>query len=211
MSFKYIKLYVLWILIYLPLIIFNYSQYDSSIFTSSITFVRKLLLTGSNPYSYHLWYLLEVPVACLLVYLRGRVNASVYLIWIIGLCFMFFGYWMENTTTLAGLFQKKIFETSNNGFTFGLGAFTTGMLLYPIKRYRITLAAIFLMILVFLYSVHGPFYSLLGGASIVLFSTYINLSAGVLYKKNEKLDYMDILYSLVSCILYYDFYYTWMD
>lgn len=182
-SFRYIKLYVLWILIYLPLIIFDYIHYDISIFVLSITFVRKLLLTGSNPYSYHLWYLLAVSVACLLVYLLGRVKASVHLIWIIGLCFMLFGYWMENTTTSAGIFYKKIFETSNNGFTFGLGAFTTGMLLYHIKRYWIALATMFLLISIYLYSIHGPFYSLLGGASIVLFSTNINLPVGALYKK----------------------------
>ena len=81
-SLKYFKLYVLWILVYLPLVIFEYIQYDGSIYLRSLTFVRKLLFTGSNPYSYHLWYLLAVAVACQLIYLLGKVKIPVYIIWI---------------------------------------------------------------------------------------------------------------------------------
>lgn len=93
-SLKYLRLYVLWVLVYLPLVIFELIQYDGSIYLRSITFVRKLLFTGSNPFSYHLWYLLAVAVACQLIYLLGKVQVPVYIIWIIGICFMGTGYWV---------------------------------------------------------------------------------------------------------------------
>lgn len=182
-AYKYFKLYIIWVLVYFPIIIFAYIQFDDSIFPLTITFVRKLLLTGSNPFSYHLWYLLAVAVACLIIYLLGKIKVSVFLIWIIGICLLGIGYWMENTTVAAGLFYKQIFETSNNGLTFGLGAFTTGMLLYRIERYKLAIATLLLLLSIFLYTIDGPFFSLLGGASFFLFSVNINLPDGTVYKR----------------------------
>jgi hypothetical protein len=127
--------------------------------------------------------LLAVAVACLQIYILGKVKASLYLIWIIGVSLMLVGYWMENTTAAAGLFFKNIFETSNNGFTFGLGAFTTGMLLYQIKRYSMAIATMLILLSIFLYAINGPFQILIGGASIFLFSTNIDLPEGNSYKK----------------------------
>jgi hypothetical protein len=182
-AFRYLKLYLLWVLVYLPLIIFDYIQNESNFFTISITFVRKLLLTGSNPFSYHLWYLLAVAVACLLIYLLGKAKVSMSIIWILGICLMLIGYWLENTTVTAGLIYKEIFESSNNGFTFGLAAFTTGMLLFVKKKYSMPIAIMLMVVSLFLYNIRGPFYSFFGGTSLFLFSVTIDLPESSLYKK----------------------------
>ena len=93
------------------------------------------------------------------------------------------GYWLESTEVAAGVIFKQIFETSNNGFTFGLGAFTSGMLLYKIKTHVIFISIILLLLSIILYTIDNPFYSLFGGSSLLLFSASLSLPVSSIYRK----------------------------
>ncbi len=67
LSVQYFRLYFVWVLIYLPLILFEYYHDGGLTVDNATKFLRKLLLTGSNPFSYHLWYLLAIATTCLLM------------------------------------------------------------------------------------------------------------------------------------------------
>lgn len=57
------------------------------------------------------------------------------------------------------------------------------MLIYQIKRHCIFISITLLLLSIFLYASHNPFYSLFGGASLLLFSASLGLPESSMYRK----------------------------
>jgi hypothetical protein len=170
LSVRYFRLYFVWVLIYLPLILFEYYHSGGLTVDNLTKFIRKLLLTGSNPFSYHLWYILAMATACLFMTLFHKLGISFKVIWLVGLILMFMGFYFMRSNNNIGTYYRSLFEGTGNGLTMGLGLFTTGMMLYKIKKNKLLIASLFLVISIFLYAQDLPYWQLLGGSSIFLFS-----------------------------------------
>lgn len=170
LSVRYFRLYFIWVLIYLPLILFEYYHSGGLTIDNLTKFLRKFLLTGSNPFSYHLWYILAIATACLFMAFFSKLRIPFKLVWLVGLILMFMGFYLMRSNNNIGTYYRNLFEGTSNGFTMGLGLYSTGMMLYKIKKNKFLIALLFLITSFILYAKGLPYWSLLGGSSIFLFS-----------------------------------------
>lgn len=207
LGWKYFKLYFIWVVIYLPLILYGLKSNGCSATENLGTFVYNLLMTGGNPYSYHLWYLLAVGAACFIVYILAKLHISLFKIWILGLVLILVAYFaMRNQGAFGNIF-RTIFETGNNGLTYGLGAFATGMMLTRISTHKRVIATCLFLIGLTLFKYDLPFSALCGGASIFLLCSTINLKEHAIYCHLRALSswvyfiHMYFIFIIMSCII----------
>lgn len=175
LSVRYFRLYFIWVFIYSPLIIFEYAHSGGLSVENLGIFIRKLILTGSNPFSYHLWYILAMATACLFMALFQKLGISFKALWLVGLILMFMGFYFMRSNNNIGSYYRIMFEGTGNGLAMGVGLFTTGMMLYKIEKNKLLIATVFLITSIFSYIQDLPYWQLLGGSSIFLFSENIDL------------------------------------
>lgn len=205
---KYLKLYFIWVAIYLPLIVYGLqSNTVGGVIKNMQVFVYNLLVTGVNPYSYHLWYLLSVGVVCFIMFGSTKLHISLFNIWILGMFLILIAYFaMRNQNTFGHMF-RTIFETGNNGLMYGLGAFVTGMMLTRINVYKRVAATCLFLIGLALFKYDLPFSALCGGTSIFLLCSTINLKEHVIYCHLRALSswvyfiHMYFVFIIMSCII----------
>src|SRR5574344_1943497 len=66
---KYIKLYLIWSLVYFPLALIPYFTNDYSIFKSVALYIRGFVFLGENFNSWILWYILSVIYLLSIIYI----------------------------------------------------------------------------------------------------------------------------------------------
>ena len=66
---KYIKLYIIWNCIYLPLTIYGYVSTDTSVGYAIKDFIKGLIITGEHYNSWMMWYLLSAIYAFIYIYI----------------------------------------------------------------------------------------------------------------------------------------------
>lgn len=137
--FKLFRLYIIWTIIYLPIICYyNIFNSETGIVNSAILEIRDFFLTGSY---WHLWYLPATMVAVFLVTIlvQKKVKLKYILIISIGLYMIglfaqsYFGvlkfFLKDNVFLWNSLkFAKKIFATTRNGVFFGFVFIALGAL-----------------------------------------------------------------------------------
>lgn len=120
---RILRLYIIWVIIYMPLTIKSMIEEGLSFKISVVTFFQNLVFSATY---YHLWYLPSLTVALLLVYWFSRRIKNKWLI-LIGVCL--YGIALLGNTYL-GLFASekinslffiynKIFITTRNGLFVG--------------------------------------------------------------------------------------------
>lgn len=211
LAYKFLRLYVIWVVLYLPLIAFDHIQTGGSLSDILASFLRKFFITGSNPWAYHLWYLLAVAVACALIGLLSKMRLQLTAIWAIGIVLMIAGYWAVKDNGVIGQVVQPILETANNGFTYGLGAFATGMMLTKLNRHKVVTALVMLAIGYVLFNNSLPLSGLLGGASIFLICESINLKDAAIYRHLRALSsWIYFLHMYVMFIIMYAILHGWV-
>lgn len=138
---RYLKIYLVWTAIYLPVTIFGYYQDNTGFLYSVLHFLRGLLITGSNYYSWSLWYLLSTVYALATIYILmklGRYEKSIATISVMvllvagGISFI-----SENMVDTNGNITQFIKAVFSDGKVFsGLGYISCGFI---IARYKISL------------------------------------------------------------------------
>lgn len=207
LGWKYFKLYFIWVAIYLPLILYGLKSNGCGATENIGVFVYNLLVTGGNPYSYHLWYLLAVGVACFIMYILAKSRISLFNIWILGLVLILVAYFAMRNQGVFGNMFRTIFETGNNGLTYGLGAFATGMMLTRINTHKFVIATCLFLIGLALFKYDQPFSALCGGTFIFLLCSTINLKEHAIYCHLRALSswvyfiHMYFVFIIMSCII----------
>lgn len=207
LGWKYFKLYFIWVAIYLPLILYGLKSNGCGATENIGVFVYNLLVTGGNPYSYHLWYLLAVGVACFIMYILAKSRISLFNIWILGLVLILVAYFAMRNQGVFGNMFRTIFETGNNGLTYGLGAFATGMMLTRINTHKFVIATCLFLIGLALFKYDQPFSALCGGTSIFLLCSTINLKEHAIYCHLRALSswvyfiHMYFVFIIMNCII----------
>lgn len=208
LGWKYFRLYLIWVVIYLPLIVYGLMNNGEGVIENIGIFVYNLLVTGTNPYSYHLWYLLAVGVACFIIFGITKSHISLINIWIFGMLLILVAYFAMHNQTTFGCMFRTIFGTGNNGLTYGLGAFATGMMLTRINFHKRVVATCFFFIGLTLFKYNLPFSVLCGGASIFLWCSTIHLKDHTIYYYLRTLStwiyfiHMYFVFIIMSCIIY---------
>ena len=135
---KFLKMYVLWMLIYSPLAIWDFYRSGRGLVTSILLYVHGFLLLGEHYNSWPLWYLLSTLYGLGFLYLLGRKKLPVKHIALCGVIAFLFGSALSclfdhadllpgPLSSLAALMSKVIFPGRIlNGFHY----MSMGMLAY---------------------------------------------------------------------------------
>lgn len=188
---SYIRMYVLWNLIYLPLTIYYYTNIDVSNTLSHkiLSFLKGFVLIGEQYNSWILWYLLSAIYALILVYFFIKKKSLFYfpvfalfafvLSFVVNLLFEYQG------VCQFGTFQKVIF------LFLGSGRILTGCVYIPLGMFLAShrflfihiLSLYFLGMIVFLFSPlpSHKFSTLLLSIAIFLTSLKINFDRSQLF------------------------------
>lgn len=73
---KFVKMYVLWTIIYLPMAIYHYISSDKGILKSVLLYVKGFIFIGEQYNSWHLWYLLSTIYALVFVLILQYLKLS---------------------------------------------------------------------------------------------------------------------------------------
>ena len=113
------KLYFIWTLIFLPLILFNYLKNEMLNVSGLVDFTQKLLFDGSY---YHLWFLPSLIIAIIVTFYFSKILNNKALIVMAGILFIL-GTYVDTYSFISPLLSwehyKAIFLTTRNGIFFG--------------------------------------------------------------------------------------------
>lgn len=133
--FRYLRIYLLWILIYTPITIFV-SYMDAEPFYIDLwQYFRGVIFVGEIEYSYPLWYLLGLVVALTMVALFLKIRLKLELILVISLVFLLIGELYKSVLPVEGTvyyniynFYTGLFCSTRNGFFVGFPLVMIGMI-----------------------------------------------------------------------------------
>lgn len=134
---RFIKLYSIWYIIYLPFAISHFYVNDYSVIKSILVSVRGYLLIGKNFYSDMLWYLLSTIYALLFVLVLLKLRFQTHHIVFCGVACHIFGIlltafigYQGNLPNVLSLIQRLLGSTIANGrILTGFSYIPLGMLL----------------------------------------------------------------------------------
>lgn len=75
---KFIKLYIIWSILYLPLAVLEYNNTNDNFIVSFFKYIRNLLFIGEHYNSWHLWYLLSTIYSILFLYIFYKKEINKY-------------------------------------------------------------------------------------------------------------------------------------
>lgn len=180
---KYLKLYILWQIIYFPLAL-KYLLVNGHTFEDNLLYcLRKFLFAGEIIFSWPLWYVHALIVSIIFIFLLQKSRMTLIHIWIISIIMMLTGYFINyfttsancNNNTLTTFCQNCVFilgSADRNGPFRGFALVTTGMIIrqyihYIKHEYAIGIICIVTSWLLFCYSL--PFYLIfLGGGLFII-------------------------------------------
>ncbi len=117
---KFIKLYVIWNIIYLPISIYDYVINSYSIGKAILYYVRGFLFIGEHFFSWPLWYLLGFIYALIVLIILKNLKLNDKKIFIITMITYIFAKVMEylNANNLNNIFIKLFNYVFGNGRVF---------------------------------------------------------------------------------------------
>ena len=114
------KLYLVWTIVYLPLVFRSYQKNDMLNVAGMLDFAQQFLFSGSY---YHLWFLPSLIVAIIFVYFISKKIDNCQLL-IISVVLFIVGTLVDTYSFLSPVFTwkayKAIFLTTRNGLFFGI-------------------------------------------------------------------------------------------
>lgn len=133
---KFLKLYIFWHLIYLPITVYGFVAKDYSVLKSIAVFFRNIFFVGEQWFSWPLWYMLSTiyAVIFLIVMIKYKVKEKkIYLLaGIIYIGAIIFTEIVNCKETFSGVLNIIVSIATNvfsNGRVFtGIGIFTIGMI-----------------------------------------------------------------------------------
>lgn len=177
---RFIRLFVIWSLVYLPLAILYYASAETTWFHDVLSYVRRFLTSGDLPYAWPLWYLHAMGLALLLIAAMKKLRFSTIVIWGIGLSLLLIAYFYDKIQLesfhgpLPNVVKnyQLMFNTTRNGVFWGVAYVSTGMM---IGKYGHRIPSLWGGVIVFcvgclLSANHMPFSELCGAAGVLMCS-----------------------------------------
>ncbi|MDQ0361776.1 acyltransferase family protein [Breznakia pachnodae] len=148
-SFRILKLYLIWTILYLPIIYINALNSDNLF--NSVYFIKNLFLNGSV---YHLWFLPALLMGTWIVYLifkKVRMPVTMlitFLLYVIGMLSNMYSPVLEQVPFLhsINLVIIQIFDTTRNGIFFVSIYIVIGAILAYTPRFRTSFIRVGLVI-----------------------------------------------------------------
>lgn len=213
---RILRLYIIWILLYLPISIIYYNTNDQDYKHDILEYLRGVFFIGETAYACTLWYLLALAVSLLFIYILYRLKLSLSQIWVISILLMIIGYFIKihsdsDIPMLRNIAKiNSFFFSSNlnrNGLYYGFAHVSTGMMIRAyFSQIRNGFIAGFLCLLLsyimFIYNI--PFYYLLAGCGFFLISISYNPKSKDIYHRIRIdsmfvfLIHMYIIYIMIS-------------
>lgn len=182
-SFKMFGLWVSWILMYVPLEIYNYFITDLCILDYLSVIIHDLFLSGELGCSWPLWFIYSMAIVLLILSFFKINKRNLYVIWLffflLELSLYIINYInLEMEPATYWFFDRVVVRI----FGGGLGI-TTGMLMYLYREYlQVFMIPVFLSISVVLFYSEWPYYSLIGGAALFIAGLIIKLRPHPFYR-----------------------------
>lgn len=184
---RYLKLYLLWNIVYFPLTIRFVLYNNHNIADNLLYCLRRFLFVGEYFYTWPLWYLHGLIVSIIFVYLLYRCRLLLIHIWIISLMMMLIGYIINNTITNNSDNSMKevchylvyiLGSAERNGPFRGFALVCTGMMIqrYSMRiRYEFVLGVLSIAISYLLFYYTLPFNLLFCGFGVFVLTLSIKL------------------------------------
>lgn len=194
-AIRILKMYALWICIYIPLAIWIYATEGKSLSHSILLWLRGVLFIGETPSAWPLWYLLALGEASLVIGWLMKKRIPLYAIWLGGMALMGIGFWMSGIdgkplSGLSALAYKGYFGilgTTRNFLFQGIGYVATGMAIArvtPPQLYRrqLLLSLLSITLAIVLYNLGTQFWTVAAGAAALTLCLAIHLPDHPIYK-----------------------------
>lgn len=192
---KYLKLYILWQIVYFPLAL-KYLLVNEHTFVDNLLYcLRKFLFAGEIIFSWPLWYVHALIVSIIFILLLQKCKMTLIYIWIISIIMMLIGYFINyfttsancNNNTLSTICQNCVYilgSADRNGPFRGFALVTTGMIIrqyihYIKHEYAIGIICIITSWLLFSYSF--PFYLIFLGGGLFIITASIQVKDRPIY------------------------------
>ena len=190
--YKILRLYLVWIVIYLPISLYVYWNNDESMMRDFYNYLHLVLFIGETKFAWNLWYLHAMLVSLILLYVFIKLRVKILYIWIIAISLMVLGYYLK-----VGLdsshhlfkniceFNKKLFVNPNrNGLYEGFALISTGIMIrkYFSRLNHCLFVGAILLGFYYLLSIYNlPLNLLFGGAGLFLVAIYFRLNDHTIY------------------------------
>ncbi len=139
--FSTVRLYTVWTLLSLPLTIYGYVISDNNIVSCILSYIKYFFFVGKLYNSYHLWYLLAMIYAFLVMWVLIHYEKNTLHILMIGIFFYFIYLvlaWIrqseEESGLLAGVGRAFDFVFNNGGVFTGLFYMSIGIFFREYRR-----------------------------------------------------------------------------
>jgi len=133
---KIIRMYFVWNLIYLPLAIYDYYLWDTSVTKAIFYYIKNFVFIGEHYNSWHLWYLLSTIYAFLFVLLLLRMNVKPIGMLIVSALISIISIGIDELTVSSSS-SLNILELAKKiiGYTIANGRIFQGLIFMPIGIY----------------------------------------------------------------------------
>ena len=178
-SLRFIRLFVIWAIIYFPLAILYYASTDSSWLHDLVSYVRRFITSGDLPYAWPLWYLHAMALALLLIAAMRKMGLDTVVVWCIGLLLLLIAFFYDRTPLEAipdpmnamAVNYNRMFNTTRNGIFWGVAYVSTGMMIgkYGHRVHPLVVGTVMFVLGYLLLAQFLPFSELCGAAGVLLF------------------------------------------
>lgn len=209
---KYLKLYFIWLIIYLPLEIYTLSRMNISLMKIVSNLGWNVLVTGRFYKAWSLWYLLAGIQAIIIIGFLVKCRMKLRGLVIVSFSLMFAG-WLLTSNLFRAFndireFYFNYFYTTRNGIFQALGYMSGGMLVATFQKQLKQKTMIGRILLCFMCGAVAfydwPLGNLLFSCSIVLFITSIKIRNKPIWERLRKMSLvcyllqMGIIYIIIS-------------
>ena len=186
---RYLKLYILWQIVYFPLAL-KYLWVNGHSFEENLLYcLRMFLFVGEIIFSWPLWYLHALIVSIIFIFILQKCRIPLIYIWVLSVIMMLIGYFINYlysstncNNTLSAICQNVVYvlgSTDRNGPFRGFALVTTGMIIrqynqYLKHEYALGVICIAISWLLFYYSL--PFHLLFCGGGIFVIAVSIKIN-----------------------------------
>lgn len=133
---KAFKLYILWNIIYLPVVLDFFINNGRSFYLDIISYIRAFIFVGGQQNCGHLWYIHALLVLFIIIGFGYKHGISLKFMWICFIILLVAGNLLStihNGESSFYLLYKTVFVTTQNALFRG-GYFFTGMMLYKYRN-----------------------------------------------------------------------------
>lgn len=189
------KIFICWLIIYLPITIYIYSLRDYPLWKDVLSYLRCVIINGESQYAWPLWFIYSMAIVC---FILSKALFRKYSLTVLTTAFIIVNF-LNNSVSLGYISGGNQFVSLFNTLTsrtLGGGIYIiAGIIIY---KYETRLSNYYSVISLIIYSIVSyflnlPFSALSGGVAIFLFS--------LLLKPHESATYL-ILRKLSMWIYY---------